>query len=394
MPKIQTLAKLLFVGCLAATAPALPQAASAKSSFTVIHRFVASEAAYPSGGLIADAAGNLYGVTRNGGPRNRICRHPGPGCGVVYRIAADGAFTQLYAFQGGADGSYPSGNLLMDAQGNLYGTTPQGGTFFTGTVYKLAPNSTKTILHSFGSSGDGAFPAAGLISDAAGNLYGTTTGGGANGPGGGTVFRIAPDGTETVLYSFCALPNCTDGQGPLARLLLDAGGNLYGTTPLGGQFNKGTVFKVANNGAFTVLYSFGAQPHDGTGPAAGLVADAAGNLYGDTYSGGPHNCGTVYKIAPDGSETILQKRFAIDGLNGCNLDAELLLDGDGNLFGTTSETLFRLRPGGHLTVLHNFNEGDPVPVGQLLSSNGILYGATHGGSGRRGCCGVVYQLQP
>ncbi|HEY4115233.1 MAG TPA: choice-of-anchor tandem repeat GloVer-containing protein [Rhizomicrobium sp.] len=395
MPKIQNLARLLFVACLASAVSVMPQAAAAKR-FTIVHRFLPSEAKYPSGGLIADAAGNLYGVTRGGGIKNKRCRHSGPGCGVVYRIAADGTFSQLYAFQGDTDGFAPYGNLLLDGGGNLYGTTMEGGAFSDsgGTVFKIAADGTKTTLHSFGSSGDGAIPLAGLIADSAGNLYGTTDGGGPNGGAGGTVFRIAPGGTETVLYSFCALANCADGQGPRARLLLDGTGDLYGTTEEGGVFNKGTVFKLANNGVFSVVYSFGAQPNDGSQPRAGLIADTAGNLYGDTAFGGHNNSGTLFRIAPNGSETILYDGFSFDGPNGLDPEAELLLDGQGNLFGTAGYTLFRLRPNGNFKVLHTFNDRDPDPVGQLLPLNGYLYGVTEGGSRRESCCGVVYSLNP
>lgn len=396
MSKIQNLAKLLFVACLAATALALPQAAAAKR-FTILHRFVASEAAYPSGGLIADAAGNLYGVTREGGSRN--CKR---GCGVVYRIAPDGTFTQLYAFQSISDGVAPYGNLLLDSGGNLYGTTSAGGNVNVegGTVFKLVPDGTKTILHSFGGSGDGMEPLAGLISDSSGNLYGTTALGGANGRAGGTVFRIAPDGTETVLYSFCVLTNCADGQGPQARLLLDGAGNLYGTTHEGGQFNQGAVFKLASSGTFSVVYSFGAQPGDGSQPQAGLIADAAGNLYGDTPYGGQSDSGTLFRLAPDGPEKILYS-FGDNPVGDSPFSAELLLDGQGDLFGTTGGgaalgggTVFRLRPNDNIKVLHTFSDKDIAPIGQLLSLNGSFYGVTADGSRHRRCCGVVYQLQP
>ena len=186
--------------------------------------------------------------------------------------------------------------LLQDASGNLYGTTFAGGTNGYGTVFKVTPAGVETVLYSFSGGTDGQYPQAGLIQDASGNLYGTTYGidlyGGTN--SNGTVFKVTPSGVGTVLYSF---GTGTDGNYPYAGLIQDASGNLYGTTTGGGANNKGTVFKVTPAGVETVLHSFGTGT-DGRYPYAGLIQDTSGNLYGTTHGGGTNNIGTVFKISP------------------------------------------------------------------------------------------------
>jgi uncharacterized repeat protein (TIGR03803 family) len=237
------------------------------------------------------------------------------------------------------DGNSPRAGLISDSSGNLYGTTEFGGAYEEGTVFKLAPDGTETVLYSFCAEincTDGAYPLAGLIMDAAGNLYGMAPNGGTY--GGGTVFRLAPDGTETVLYSFCAQTNCTDGGGPTG-LIADSSGNLYGTTGRGGEgdckYGCGTVFKLAPDGTETVLHAFNGGS-DGRTPLAGVIADNAGNLYGTTFYGGGtrchSGCGTVFKLAPDGTETVL---FAFHGRRGTNPAGALLKSPHGLLYGTT-----------------------------------------------------------
>ena len=198
----------------------------------------------------------------------------------------------LYSFGTGIDGQNPYAGLIQDASGNLYGTTLYGGTNNLGTVFKVTPAGVETVLYSFGTGTDGHLPLAGLIQDASGNLYGTTYTGGTNNLG--TVFKVTPAGVETVLYSF---GTGTDGQYPRAGLIQDASGNLYGTTFEGGTNGLGTVFKVTPVGVETVLYSFGAGI-DGQYPYARLIQDASGNLYGTTFQGGTNGLGTVFKISP------------------------------------------------------------------------------------------------
>jgi uncharacterized repeat protein (TIGR03803 family) len=311
----------------------------------------------------------------------------------------------LYVFQGGGDGYAPAGSLLIDASGNLYGTTTRGGEFSSGSVFMLAPDGTKTILHSFGAfESDGLFPEAGLARDDAGNFYGTTMNGGAFGSH-GSIFKISADGKESILYSFCAAQNCTDGAEPTARLLIDKHRTLYGTAGHGGPSDVGTAFSLVKDGSYAVLHAFGSSENDGQNPSAGLVTDRARNLYGTTALGGANNEGTIFRIAPDGTETILHE---FNGGDGALPDSELLLDRHGNLFGTASTataaagTAFRLAfDGADYTVLHTFRGGrndGANPAGGLTNFDGLLVGATqHGG---RSCnklvngCRVVFSLKP
>jgi uncharacterized repeat protein (TIGR03803 family) len=233
------------------------------------------------------------------------------------------------------DGDYPASPLIFDTSNNLYGTTPNGGANGEGTIFKLAPDGTETVVYSFCSKSgcaDGAGPTGGLVRDRRGNLYGTTgTGGTAcNQDGCGTVFKLAPDGKEKVLYSFCSQDSCADGLYPNGGLVRDHDGNLYGTASEGGSnsyncaylfgYNAcGTIFKVSPTGVETVLYSFCSSPKcpDGASPAAGVVLDKNGNLYGTASAGGNLNqncpwgpneigsCGVVFELKPDSTETVL-----------------------------------------------------------------------------------------
>ena len=314
----------------------------------------------PHAALVSDTAGNLYGTTRyGGGGWDRCADTFTDGCGVVFKLAphSDGTWTEsvLYAFCPDMyclDGQDPAG-LIFDHDGNLYGTTTHGGAYWWGAVFKLTPQAngswTESLLHSFTSGEDGGIPDAGLILDQAGNLYGTTTGGGTYGYG--TVFRLTPsqDGswTESVLHSFTG---GEDGGIPYAGLILDQAGNLYGTTGQGGNLKHcngigcGVVFTLTPNanGSWTenVLHRFCAITNcrDGTGPQGTLTLDAAGNLYGTTVSGGLSGYGVVFKLARNTNgvwrETVL-KHFP-GGNPGMFPYAGLIFDGAGNLYGTTA----------------------------------------------------------
>lgn len=372
---------------------AAPSGAEAKP-LRVLYTFTGgSDGSYPQSGLITDKDGNLYGTTVEGGAG---C------CGTIFRLAPDGTETTLHSFQGGAsDGSGPNW-LVMDKALNLYGTTGAGGGtgcsgYGCGTVFKVAPDGTETMLYAFAGGSDGSFPTS-LLMGKNGNLYGTT---GETGFGSGTVFRIAPDGTESELYSF----NSKGIGGPPAPgLICDSAGNFYGVAEGYGANGYGTLFKISPQGKQTVLYAF-TGGSDGGEPLAGLILDAAGNLYGTTATGGDENCypggcGTVFKLASDGTYTVLYAFHKDD--NNAAPQTRLILDRAGNLYGTTanfSGGVFKLAPDGTEKVLHSFTGGSDggLPLGDMIPDRtGHLYGTTdEGGSSACGGgfgCGVVFEI--
>jgi uncharacterized repeat protein (TIGR03803 family) len=317
---------------------------------------------------------------------------------------AGSASKTLYKFKGGNDGGHPAAGLVFDASGGLYGTTGFGGGTCNGipcgTVFKLTSNWRESVLYRFKGGSDGQNPAAGLIFDAAGHLYGTTAG--------GTVFTLKPnlDGTwnESVLYNFCQLTNCADGEEPVAGLIFDAAGSLYGTTFLGGAFGAGTVFKLKPNsdGTWTesVLHSFSGP--DGGDLNAGLVFDAAGNLYGTTTQGGASGVGIIFKLTnSDGTWKEHVLHAFTGGKDGGRPYDTLILDPIGNLYGTTSAggtaglgTVFRLDKSHKLSVLHTFTKksGSIPYAGLTFDPAGNFYGATSAGGDANG--GVVFKLAP
>jgi len=304
----------------------------------------------PAGSLLLDPNGNLFGTTFYGGHNDYYC---GGSCGVVFELtpSPDGwKESVLYTFLGGSDGR-SGGGLVEDVEGNLYGTTGGGGSYNSGTVYQLSLGAngwTKTIIYSFrGGNGDGAGPFAGLTQDAAGNLYGTTAGGGNSQCSGGcgTVFQLtkATGWTESLLHYF--KPNGIDGTFPSGSLTFDSAGNLYGTTANGGSAGHGTVFQlVPNNGDWSehVLYSFSGP--DGNRPLAGVTLDSAGNVYGTTIVGGSGvcnfgdpGCGVFFELSPNGDGT-WRESFLYSftgGKDGGEPLGGLALDSLGHLYGTT-----------------------------------------------------------
>ncbi len=254
---------VVFAVVWAVLAVAAGGGASAAPVETVLHSFMGgnSDGANPKARLIADTSGNLYGTTEFGGAF---------GEGTVFKLSPSGTVTVLHSFcslPGCRDGDGPVTGLIFDSSGNLYGTTSTVVESNDGVVFKLSPGGTETVLQSFTGSGDGVYPS-GLISDSGGNLYGTTGEGGSGcyipfppfPSGCGVVFKLSPGGTETVLYSFCPFfPNCSDGAGPGGGLIADSSGNLYGLAG-GGTLGKGVVFKLTPGGTETVLYSFKGGP--------------------------------------------------------------------------------------------------------------------------------------
>jgi uncharacterized repeat protein (TIGR03803 family) len=309
--------------------------------------------------------------------------------------------TVLYSFgsQTG-DGYGPVAGLIFDKAGNLYGTARAGGAYSNGTVFELTAAGSEKVLYSFGSQpGDGAVPYGGLIFDKKGNLYGTTQDGGAY--GGGTVFELTAAGTEKVLYSFSSQPG--DGINPLAGLIFDKKRNLYGTTLNGGAYDRGTVFELTAKGAEKILYSFGSQPGDGSGPyAAGVIFDTMGNLYGTTCYGGAYGEGTVFELTAAGTEKVLYS-FGSQPGDGQMPEAGLTFDKKGNLYGTTSGggaygidegTVFELTAAGTETVLYSFggqpDDGSYLWAGLTFDKKGNLYGVTVDGGAHGG--GTVFEV--
>jgi uncharacterized repeat protein (TIGR03803 family) len=275
---------------------------TASGKETVLHSFCSlkncADGSAPSGGVIIDSEGNLYGTTLYGGASSNGSGVTS-GAGVLYKLAPSGQETVLYNFcslANCADGALPSGRLLMDSEGNLYGTTVNGGiSSDAGVVYRVNTSGSETVLCSFGSAScpDGTNPNGGVISDSEGNLYGTTGSGGAHDKG--VVFELSASGEETVLYNFCSLTNCADGEKP-GGVVRDSEGNLYGSASDGPKTNPGNglVYKLSTSGTETVLCSFGsASCPDGAGPS-GVILDSEGNLYGTTSDGG----GIVFKLEP------------------------------------------------------------------------------------------------
>ena len=368
-------------------------------TYRVVYSFAGTpnDGSDPTAGLVLDAQGNLYGTTYEGGAA---------GYGTVFKIDATGKETVLHNFGGlgGEDGANPYAGLASDAQGNLYGTTVNGGDPACrqggcGTVFKVDTTGTETVIYSFRLAGlDGAFPRADLLLDAQGNLYGTTFRGGAHGTG--TVFTVDTTGNETALFSFNEFSGV--GDSPHAGLVWGAQGDLYGTTELGGcrcPSGAGTIFKVDTTGTETVLYGFGGSP-DGSNPLASLMLDAQGNLYGTTWRGGTDSDGTVFKLDTSGNETVL---YSFTGKSGLAPYGDLVLDAQGNLYGTTtrggahsSGTVFRVDASGNETVLHSFtgkNGDGAVPyAGLVMDGQGNLYGTTSRG-GADGF-GTVFKLTP
>jgi uncharacterized repeat protein (TIGR03803 family) len=346
-------------------------------------------------GVTRDAAGNLYGTTFFGGTGTG-CDIFYYGCGTVFKLDTSGTETVLHSFGGASDGWNPTARVILDAAGNLYGTTGYGGAHGHGTVFKVDTAGNETVLYSFAGGKDGARPNAGLVVDTAGNYYGTTQygGRGCDHQGCGTVFRITPDGQETVLYRF---KDGQDGASPLGGVALDSSGNIYGTTWVGGTFSFGTVFRIDSSGDETVLHSF-AGGSDGANPMAAPVLDTAGNMYGTTSAGGPY-FGIVYKVDTAGNESILYSFTG--GSDGAYPYAHLLVDTSGNLYGTVSQsgttnagTVFELS-GSSLTVLYGFlggNDGSTPMGGLIMDSAGNLYGtAVQAGADS---WGTVFEIQP
>ncbi len=420
-----------FAAAVATLAISLGLASSAwgQATETVLFNFPGGAGGQTPGGLIVDASGNFFGVTQYGGAN---------GYGTVFELSpASGGWneTVLYSFAGGTSGQQPQGSLVFDAAGNLYGTAWGGNGY--GVVYKLALGRSgwkESVLYTFSGGGDGATPWSGLAIDASGNLYGTTYAGGKSVcfyGGCGVVYKLSfgvgRGWKETVLHSFAN----KDGANPRSTPIIDASGNLYGTTTYGGSVSKtqfcaplgcGVAYELSSYGGGwkeTVLHTFVGGLADGGDPAAGLTADASGNFYGATASGGSYiscnygaGCGTVFELSPGSNgtwtETLLHR---FDGTDGANPQGTPVLDSAGNIYGPAGSggngfgTAYELSPSSGGWVFNEiyefvgFTQGWSSNFGFVRDQAGNLYGTSPAGgnSNNSNCvdaCGLVFELTP
>jgi uncharacterized repeat protein (TIGR03803 family) len=409
--------------------------AAQAQTFTVLHDFAGPDGGNPGQALMIDASGNLYGVAGDAGNYGSNCQPYG--CGTAFELKREHSgwiFNLLYTFLGGYDGLRPDSSLVFGPDGALYGSLAQGGigrcgdsgSLTCGMIYRLAPPASfcrsfvcswnQTVLYRFTGLSDGGVP--GQISfDGAGNIVGPTELGGQNndrcsGYYCGTVFKLSHGGSgwaEGVLYTFQG--GSGDGYWPDGGLVFDQAGNIYGTTIMGGYNYEGTVYQLTPNGSgYTeqMIYQFN-DGDSGQGPT-GLISDAAGNLYGTTFTGGTGGCGTVFELSPSNGTWIFSVLYSFSGSSGsCGPNAGVVLDAAGNLYGTTNRTgadnrgvVFKLTYSGgawSYSSLHDFTGGaDGANPGALvLDSNGNIFGVSEdGGHGECGGfgCGAVWEITP
>ncbi len=387
---------------------------AAGQTYTQVYAFTNGlDGSYPTNGVVADAAGNLYGTTAYGGVGFATY-------GTAFEVLATGGERSLHEFSGNTDGAYPHSGVIVDDAGNVYSTTQQGGDsgcqdFGCGVVFKISQKRAEQELFIFkDDSLDGGWPVGGITRDGAGNLYGTGLIGGSGGDG--VIFRIDPSNHEKVLYNFSG----SDGNGPNTRLVRDQAGNFYGATEFGGgvecnTVGCGVVYRLNRNGGLTVLYKFTGGADGGIPTNGALALDSAGNIYGTTTYGGDTSCqvgtwpgcGVVYKLDPAGNQTVLYSFH--NGADGATPSSGVLLGANGNLYGTAQGggsfsgscarnnfgcgVIFQLSPAGEETILHTFQYDEGAfPQGDLIIRQGFLYGTAETG-GANGF-GVVYKIQP
>ncbi|MGB8834444.1 MAG: choice-of-anchor tandem repeat GloVer-containing protein [Candidatus Sulfotelmatobacter sp.] len=385
---------LVFVFVAGLVAVAIPRAHA--QTFSVVHSFSGgSDGGNPVNGFSANTVGELFGTASSGGAY---------GNGVVYKMTVKGAETVLHSFSGGTDGAGPNAELISSTYG-YYGTTTAGGAFGNGTVF-LVNGTKETVLYSFAGGTNGADPQAGLVLDPAGNLYGTTSAGGTN--GNGTVFKLAPPltkpgtWTETILYSF---GGGTDGVTPVGGVSFDASGNLYGTTSAGGAYGYGTIFQLVPGTVWTenILHSF-QDGDDGAVPYADLISDSSGNFYGAATEGGNGGGGTIFELTPAGGSWTFSVLYSVPGWGISGSYRKVVLDASGNLYGTThcdgnynAGTVYELTPAGGswtYSVLYTFTGGTDglYSFSNLVVRGGKVYGTTKYGGAHGN--GVVFAVTP
>jgi len=370
---------------------AAPTTVAQAQNFAVLYNFGTKSGdpyAPQNAGIVAQGRdGNLYSTAPSGGTS---------GFGTVFKITPNGTLTVLYSFDG-TQGEHPYGGLTLGTDGNFYGTTYYGGASNFGTVFKVTPSGSLTVLYSFANGSDGAYPLAPPIQGGDGNFYGTTSQYNDGGPG--SLYKITPSGKFTTLYHF----DVTHGSDPFAPLVLGTDGNFYGTTNIGGANGFGEVFKVTPSGKLTVLYNFDLT--HGAYPSCPLIQGSDGNFYGTTYSGGSQTYGVVFKITATGKFTVLHNFNG--ATDGARPDAGLVQATDGNFYGVNSAggtandgTIFSISPTNAYKALYDFDgtKGSTPLVTLLQHTNGVLYGDTElGGTGSvspctAGQCGVFYSV--
>lgn len=358
-----------------------PHAAHAKTAKeTVLYNFSGSDGAYPASQPAEDRKGNLYGSTANGGASSG-------GYGAVFKLAPDGTETVLHSFVG-ADGSQPSGNVVLGGK-DVFGATLFGGANDLGVIYRVAQNGKFDVLHSFGGTGDAISPSGWIVWDNAGFVYGAAQGGAY---GFGAIYKVAAaKGKEMVVYSFTG---GLDGGNPVSCLKLPDG-TIYGETTGGGTDDAGVVFKITPDGKETALYSFNASGDGGYSPAGPMANDNSSNLYGTAQFGGANGVGTAFRVTPDGAFTLIHTF----GGSGDGAYPTGLFAGPDGLYGTTlqggsgSGIVYRMEANGAEKVLYRFTGGPDGSAPQappIADRHRNVYGTTLDG-GAHGA-GVVYAI--
>jgi uncharacterized repeat protein (TIGR03803 family) len=337
----------------------------------------------PYGTLLQAWSTVLYGVTPFGGAQ---------GAGTIYSVQPDGTVGVLYSFAGGTDGAAPYASLIQGADGSLYGVTTAGGANGTGVVFRINTSGVETVLYPFGTGSDAQQPYGSLLQGSDGNFYGMSLAGGVNNQG--TVFRVTPTGTETVLHSF---GSGTDGSAPHGALIQGTDGNLYGVTSQGGENGHGILFRITLQGVETVLYAF-ANGTDASDPRGSLIQASDGNFYGLSAHGGQYGAGALFKMTSGGTESVLVS-FGGSG-DGANPYGDPLQGSDGELYVLTlnggangAGALVRVTLAGAESVLYSFGgAGDgAAPYGSLIeTADGTLWGVTSVGGSSGG--GTVFSI--
>jgi uncharacterized repeat protein (TIGR03803 family) len=378
-------------GLLLASVACFCASAAEAITYSVVHSFAKDgvDGQQPLAAPVQDKFGNFWGTTSKGGVNGK---------GVIYAIPLAGGYTVYHPFANdGVDGTYPASGLFKGKKDTLWGTAQFGGADNYGVVFQVTPGGNDKVIHTFtDAANDGAQPETGLIGDTQGNLWGNTYVGGASQFG--TVFKITSLNVFSVVHSFGGAPS--DGAYPNSGQLLDAGGNIWGTTFQGGANGLGTIFKITPTGSYSVVYSFNGV--GGFSPLAGLTPDGRGHFWGNASAGGQNGYGTVYYINQHGLYSVAHT-FAADGVDGIYPVGGLVRDKNGNLWGMTADggaylggTIFEITAAGVYSVVYSFKkdgaDGNFPQAGLLLDKNGNFWGTTQLGGASN--AGTVFAFTP